>query len=135
MTALAVAISAHVMEKEPLIIADQGSFAVGGLVVTSEGKYDPKPEITQQKSNKFWDEYNASLKAGGQTLHGDHAVGKQAEAPCLKTLPPHQTTNSGSPNSVSANIRISTKACSSHKMPLRKNNFSAPSRPTLAHLM
>ena len=40
----------------PLLIQDQGSFAVGGTVVQSPGSYD-------------------SLKptSGGQTLHGDHA--------------------------------------------------------------
>lgn len=40
----------------PLTIQDQGSFAVGGVVVRHEGRYDP-------------------TRAGpaGQTLHGDHA--------------------------------------------------------------
>jgi hypothetical protein len=42
--------------RAPLIISDQGSFAVGGKVVTAPGAYDPnKPGVE------------------GRTLHGDHA--------------------------------------------------------------
>lgn len=41
---------------EPLVIQEQGSFAVGGTVLTTPGTYDP---ITRSP--------------GGQTLHGDHA--------------------------------------------------------------
>lgn len=43
-------------QREPLMIQEQGSFAVGGSVVTHPGTYDP-------------------LKQGpeGQTFHGDHA--------------------------------------------------------------
>ncbi len=40
----------------PLVIQEQGSFAVGGTVVQSPGSYDP-----------------LNLSSGGQTLHGDHA--------------------------------------------------------------
>lgn len=40
----------------PLVIQEQGSFAVGGTVVQSPGSYDP-----------------LNLTSGGQTLHGDHA--------------------------------------------------------------
>ncbi|WP_412725131.1 alpha/beta hydrolase [Alteromonas sp. D210916BOD_24] len=40
----------------PLIIAQQGSFAVGGSVIKSEGQFDP-----------------IKLTPAGQTLHGDHA--------------------------------------------------------------
>ena len=41
---------------EPLVIQDQGSFAVGGTVVTAPGTFDPlKP-----------------LQPAGQTFHGDH---------------------------------------------------------------
>lgn len=40
----------------PLVIQDQGSFAVGGTVVTAPGKYDPTQALP-----------------AGQTLHGDHA--------------------------------------------------------------
>lgn len=41
---------------QPLTIQDQGSFAVGGIVLRHEGHYDPTQEGT-----------------AGQTLHGDHA--------------------------------------------------------------
>jgi pimeloyl-ACP methyl ester carboxylesterase len=42
---------------EPLIIQEQGSFAVGGTVITNPGTFDPaKPSSPE-----------------GQTLHGDHA--------------------------------------------------------------
>ncbi len=41
---------------EPLIIQEQGSFAVGGTVVTTPGTYDPLKQGTE-----------------GQTFHGDHA--------------------------------------------------------------
>lgn len=40
----------------PLVIQEQGSFAVGGTVVQSPGSYDP-----------------LNPGSGGQTLHGDHA--------------------------------------------------------------
>nr|WP_319566760.1 alpha/beta fold hydrolase [uncultured Rhodoferax sp.] len=40
----------------PLVIQEQGSFAVGGTVIQSPGSYDP-----------------LNLSSGGQTLHGDHA--------------------------------------------------------------
>lgn len=40
----------------PLILEEQGSFAVGGTVIQSPGNYDP-----------------LDLTSGGQTLHGDHA--------------------------------------------------------------
>ncbi|MEZ0236673.1 MAG: alpha/beta fold hydrolase [Methylophilaceae bacterium] len=40
----------------PLVIQEQGSFAVGGTVVQSPGNYDP-----------------LNPTSGGQTLHGDHA--------------------------------------------------------------
>jgi len=51
-----VAQAAEASKPAPLVIQDQGSFAVGGTVITSPGKFDPyKPT------------------AEGQTLHGDHA--------------------------------------------------------------
>jgi len=40
----------------PLMIAEQGSFAVGGTVIQKEGEFDP-----------------IKLTSAGQTLHGDHA--------------------------------------------------------------
>lgn len=49
---------------DPLIIQEQGSFAVGGAVVTAPGIYDP---IKQGAYNP------TSLDPAGQTLHGDHA--------------------------------------------------------------
>jgi len=42
--------------RDPLAIQEQGSFAVGGTVVTHPGRYDP-----------------LNGKPDGQTLHGDHA--------------------------------------------------------------
>ena len=42
---------------EPLIIREQGSFAVGGTVITAPGTYDPMRQQTPD----------------GQTFHGDHA--------------------------------------------------------------
>src|SRR6266516_536343 len=41
---------------KPLVIAQQGSFAVGGTIVTNPGTFDPY-----------------KLTPEGQTLHGDHA--------------------------------------------------------------
>ena len=49
---------------DPLVIQKQGSFAVGGTVVTAPGKFDP---IKQGAYNP------TSLDSAGQTLHGDHA--------------------------------------------------------------
>ncbi len=43
-------------KKEPLMIEDQGSFAVGGTVITNPGTYDPVKRTPE-----------------GQTFHGDHA--------------------------------------------------------------
>src|SRR5690554_3979024 len=43
-------------KKEPLMIEDQGSFAVGGIVITNPGTYDPVKRTPD-----------------GQTFHGDHA--------------------------------------------------------------
>ena len=42
---------------EPLVIQDQGSFTVGGTVVTAPGMFDPRKP----------------LDPAGQTFHGDHA--------------------------------------------------------------
>lgn len=43
-------------DKGPLLIQEQGSFAVGGTVVTNPGTFDPYNQTTE-----------------GQTFHGDHA--------------------------------------------------------------
>jgi pimeloyl-ACP methyl ester carboxylesterase len=48
----------------PLIIQEQGSFAVGGTVTTAPGTFDP---IKQGAYNP------AGTDPAGQTLHGDHA--------------------------------------------------------------
>jgi hypothetical protein len=48
----------------PLIIQEQGSFAVGGTVVTAPGTFDP---IRHGAYNP------ADQSVAGQTLHGDHA--------------------------------------------------------------
>lgn len=50
--------------KAPLVIREQGSFAVGGTVVRTPGDFDP---ITQGAFNP------AGNDPTGQTLHGDHA--------------------------------------------------------------
>lgn len=52
------------IKPEPLMIQDQGSFAVGGSVTTAPGKFDP---IKQGAFNP------AGPDPAGQTLHGDHA--------------------------------------------------------------
>ena len=45
------------IETDPFTIASQGSFAVGGAVVSNDGSFDPRHP----------------MEATGQTLHGDHA--------------------------------------------------------------
>ncbi|WP_458987533.1 alpha/beta hydrolase [Pontibacter sp. CAU 1760] len=50
--------------KEPLVIQEQGSFAVAGTVVTAPGTFDP---IAHGAFNP------ANQASEGQTLHGDHA--------------------------------------------------------------
>lgn len=57
-----------------LTLAEQGSFAVGGTVKTSEGRYDANPAALKGNNNDFWNVYQTSTQAGGQTLHGDHAA-------------------------------------------------------------
>lgn len=57
-----------------LTLAEQGSFAVGGTVKTSEGRYDANPAALKGNNNDFWNVYQVSTQAGGQTLHGDHAA-------------------------------------------------------------
>lgn len=68
------AYSNYATASDSLNIAKQGSFAVGGIVKTSDGTYTPIPnEIAPKNGGTFWDAYGASVKAGGMTLHGDHA--------------------------------------------------------------
>lgn len=47
---------ASAQKKKPLVIEDQGSFAVGGSVKTNPGTFDPIKRTPE-----------------GQTFHGDHA--------------------------------------------------------------
>lgn len=48
---------------------------MGGIVKTSEGSYNPRPDITKdQTHNDFMDVYKVNITNGGQTLHGDHAT-------------------------------------------------------------
>jgi hypothetical protein len=48
----------------PLVIQEQGSFAVGGTVVTAPGTFDPVRHGAYNPSDQ---------SVAGQTLHGDHA--------------------------------------------------------------
>lgn len=48
----------------PLIIQEQGSFAVGGTVVSKPGTFDPIKHGAFNPTNQ---------SSEGQTLHGDHA--------------------------------------------------------------
>jgi len=75
LTALAALTAATTAFAAPLSIEQQGTFAGGGTVVTSQGEYNARPPVTQGKtSNNFMDVYNESVKLGGQTVHGDHAT-------------------------------------------------------------
>jgi hypothetical protein len=59
--------AAHAADKtatQPLVIQQQGSFAVGGTVVTAPGTFDP---IKHGAFNP------SAQETAGQTLHGDHA--------------------------------------------------------------
>lgn len=62
--ALAALLSACATANAPLAIEKQGSFAVGGTVITAPGTFDP---IRQGAYNP------AGPDSAGQTLHGDHA--------------------------------------------------------------
>lgn len=54
--AASIAIAAPAVQPKPLMIQEQGSFAVGGTVIQSLGTFDTN-----------------NPTSGGQTLHGDHA--------------------------------------------------------------
>ena len=62
--ALSAAPAQDASRSAPLAIQEQGSFAVGGTVVTAPGTFDP---IAQGAYNP------AGTDPQGQTLHGDHA--------------------------------------------------------------
>lgn len=51
-------------QKKPIVIQDQGSFAVGGTVIKAPGTFDPIKHGAFNPSNQ---------SSEGQTLHGDHA--------------------------------------------------------------
>jgi len=51
-------------EREYIVIQEQGSFAVGGTVITAPGKFDPIAHGAFNPGNQ---------SSEGQTLHGDHA--------------------------------------------------------------
>jgi hypothetical protein len=51
-------------QKRTIVIQDQGSFAVGGTVVTAPGTFDPIKHGAFNPANQ---------SSEGQTLHGDHA--------------------------------------------------------------
>ena len=51
-------------QKDPIILEDQGSFAVGGEVITAPGTFDPIAHGAFSPGNQ---------SSAGQTLHGDHA--------------------------------------------------------------
>jgi len=65
-TVLPVLLLSHgaaIAGQQPISIARQGSFAVGGTVVTSPGTFDPAAQTTPGQPPS----------TAGQTLHGDHA--------------------------------------------------------------
>ncbi|SEE66746.1 Alpha/beta hydrolase family protein [Rhizobiales bacterium GAS188] len=55
--ALPAALAQQPTKPEPLVIQEQGSFAVGGKIATAPGAFDPKKP----------------MEPAGQTYHGDHA--------------------------------------------------------------
>jgi len=57
--------------EEYLVIAEQGSFAVGGSVLTEPGSFDQ----------------DSALSPSGQTFHGDHAYVSYQKPPDAKKLP------------------------------------------------
>lgn len=57
-------------KSKPFVVAEQGSFAVGGTVVTNPGTFDP-----------------VLLTPDGQTIHGDHAYVQYQIPPDARKLP------------------------------------------------
>ena len=51
-------------QKKPIVLQDQGSFAVGGTVIKAPGTFDPIKDGAFNPANQ---------SSEGQTLHGDHA--------------------------------------------------------------
>src|SRR6266704_697394 len=64
------AVTAPAGEQRPFIVAQQGSFAVGGTVVTNPGTFDP-----------------ILLTPDGHTIHGDHAYVQYQIPPDARNLP------------------------------------------------
>ena len=60
----ACAVTQHSGKPSPLVIQEQGSFTVGGTVISEPGTFDP---IKQGAYNPN------GVSPEGQTLHGDHA--------------------------------------------------------------
>jgi len=65
------AYAADTAKAEPLVIQEQGSFAVGGTIATEPGTFDPKKP----------------LLPAGQTYHGDHAYAFYQVPVDARTLP------------------------------------------------
>jgi len=78
LVAAAVLLSACATANQPLTIQEQGSFAVGGTVITAPGTFDP---IKQGAYNP------AGPDSAGQTLHGDHAYVFYQVPPDARKLP------------------------------------------------
>lgn len=57
-------------KSKPFVVAEQGSFAVGGTVLTNAGTFDP-----------------IGLAPAGQTIHGDHAYVQYQIPPDARKLP------------------------------------------------
>jgi hypothetical protein len=146
---------------EPLMIQEQGSFAVGGSVIKVPGTFDP---IKQGAYNP------AGTDPAGQTMHGDHAYvfyqvpvnarklplvfwhGHGQSAKTWETTPdgregfqniflrrrstsrPQQMSSSGSASSGSAPGRTSIRACSSHATRRRSASSSGRWSPTPARM-
>jgi hypothetical protein len=62
--------SSESQKSKPFVVAEQGSFAVGGTVLTNAGTFDP-----------------IGLAPDGQTIHGDHAYVQYQIPPDARKLP------------------------------------------------
>jgi hypothetical protein len=64
MSLSACAVTQRSGKLEPMVIQEQGSFAVGGTVITNPGTFDPIKQGAYSPNG---------VSPEGQTLHGDHA--------------------------------------------------------------
>jgi pimeloyl-ACP methyl ester carboxylesterase len=64
LTIILSSFSLFAQKEQPIVILDQGSFTVGGSVVTAPGTFDPIKHGAFNPANQ---------SSEGQTLHGDHA--------------------------------------------------------------